>query len=168
MAGAALMAGLLNVGPEQIIEELLARGATYEQATAIARRIQEQNLAEASFESMTRARNAPEAAGLQQVLAPYEHRAYLREMAADSPILGTVAGTVMAPGYEAMKALPPSMQRAAAALTPALDVTKSRSGASMESVKQGLLGTAEGLAQYIGLKKPPKKRKIYGPPRPVR
>lgn len=162
------MAGLLNVGPDQIIEELLARGATYEQATAIARRIQEQNLAEASFESMTRARNAPEAVNLQNVLAPYEHRAYLREMAADSPALGTIAGTVMSPGYEALKALPSGMQQGLASMSSALDVTKARSGPSMESVKQGLLGTAEGLAQYMGLKKPAKKRKIFGPPRPVR
>jgi acetyl-CoA acetyltransferase len=160
------MAGLLQVGPEQIIKELMAQGATYEQATAIAAKIDEQNLAQASMESMTRARNSPYAQNLQNVLAPYEHRAFLREMSADSPILGTVAGGVMSPGYEAMKALPPSAQRAAAAVSPALDVTKARSKASLESVKQGLLGTVEGIGQYMGLKKPPLKRKRYGPFQP--
>lgn len=162
------MAGLLSVGPDQIIEELLARGATYEQATAIARRIEEQNLSEASFESMTRARNAPEAVNLQNALAPYEHRAYLREMSADNPFLGAVAGTVMSPGYEALKTLPRGMQQGLASMSPAFDVTRARSAPSMESVKQGLMGTAEGIGQYMGLKKKPKKRKIFGPPRPVR
>ena len=160
------MAGLLTVGPEQIIKELMARGATYEQAAALATKIDEQNLAQASMESMTRARNSPYAKNLQNVLAPYEHRAFLREMSSINPVLGTVTGGVMSPGYEAMKALPPEAQRAAAAVSPALDVTKARSKASIESVKQGLLGTAEGIGQYLGLIKPPKKRKRYGPFQP--
>lgn len=70
----------------------------------------------------------------QMKLAPYEHRAYAREQVAANPLMAPVYG-LMTPGYQALKV--------------ATGGKGSRTPASMEELKQGLLGTGEGLAQGV-------------------
>lgn len=66
----------------------------------------------------------------QDKLAPYEHRAFAREFAQESPVKAAVSLPFAIPAYTAAKAL---------------GVQKARSGASMEEMKQGFIGLAEGL-----------------------
>ncbi len=63
----------------------------------------------------------------QNLIAPYEHRAYAREQVRDN--LGK-AGlmALMIPGYQAFKSVK----------------GRSRSGASLDQIQQGLLGVGEG------------------------
>ena len=66
----------------------------------------------------------------QARLAPFEHRAFAREFAQESPVKAAISLPFAIPAYTASKVL--GMQ-------------KSRSPASMEEVKQGYIGLAEGL-----------------------
>jgi hypothetical protein len=66
----------------------------------------------------------------QDRLAPYEHRAFAREFARESPGKAAVSLPFAIPAYTAAKAL--GLQR-------------TRSGASLEEMKQGFKGLAEGL-----------------------
>ena len=69
-------------------------------------------------------------------IAPYEHRAYAREQVTQNPLMAPVYG-MLVPGYLAMKMLTGPGRG-----TPA----------SMDQLKQGLLGTGEGfLAGIKGL-----------------
>ena len=65
----------------------------------------------------------------QEKLAPYEHRAYARETVAENPLMAP-AFLMLTPGYQAYKAL---MGGGA------------RTKPSLEQLKQGLLGTYEGV-----------------------
>lgn len=66
----------------------------------------------------------------QDRLAPLEHRAFAREFAQESPVKAAVSLPFAIPAYTAAKAL---------------GVTRARSGASIEEMKQGFIGLAEGL-----------------------
>lgn len=66
----------------------------------------------------------------QQMLAPYEHRAFAREFAQESPALAAVSLPFAIPAYAMYKTL---------------GLSQSRSGPSLEQVKQGYLGLHEGL-----------------------
>lgn len=75
----------------------------------------------------------------QERLAPYEHRAYARETVAEKPWMAP-AFLMLTPGYQAYKAL---MGGGA------------RTKPSMEQLRQGLLGTYEGV--QTGLLSPRQK-----------
>jgi hypothetical protein len=71
----------------------------------------------------------------QQFLAPYEHRAYARELMMQDPMKGLgLLGAI--PGYQAAKGL---------------GLMASRTGASQpfQQMGQGFLGIGEGLAKYF-------------------
>lgn len=69
---------------------------------------------------------------MQNLLSPYEHRAYAREATADNPLMGVSIATSV-PLYQLYKSLIPG----------------SRSQPSMEQVKQGLLGVGEGFEGWM-------------------
>lgn len=66
----------------------------------------------------------------QDRLAPYEHRAFAREFAKESPLKAAASLPFAIPAYTAAKAL---------------GLQKARSGASLEEMRQGFMGLAEGL-----------------------
>jgi hypothetical protein len=67
--------------------------------------------------------------GMQNRLAPYEHRAYAREAVTDNPLYAPfLAGAI--PAYQIKKMI----------------TGEGRSQPSMEHVLQGLLGVGEGIA----------------------
>jgi hypothetical protein len=66
----------------------------------------------------------------QDKLAQFEHRAFAREFAQESPVKAAVSLPFAIPAYTAAKAL---------------GVTRARSGASVEEMKQAFVGLAEGL-----------------------
>lgn len=70
---------------------------------------------------------------VQELLAPYEHRAFAREQVEESPI-NALALPVMVPAYEAAKAV---------------GLMRGRSSPSMESMKQGLIGVTEGVVRAM-------------------
>lgn len=74
---------------------------------------------------------------LQAALAPYEHRAYARETAKESPGMGIIM-PAMAAGYQAKKVG-----------EEALGVPRGPKDTppSMTQLKQGIIGAAEGLGQ---------------------
>lgn len=148
------------MGTDELIRRLMQQGLPYEQAAQVASEVNSQNLGQASHSYLANLRNMPGMQGFQQELAPLEHRAYTREATMENPLTGLAAGLVLNPGYEALKAMPRGVQEAAAAISPKLDVTKSRSGASMQNVMGGLLGTAEGLAASMGLNDAPERAKV--------
>lgn len=67
-------------------------------------------------------------------LAPYEHRAYAREQVQQNPSMAPIYG-LMTPGYQALKL--------------ATGGEGSRTPASLAELKQGWLGTGEGLLAGI-------------------
>ena len=76
---------------------------------------------------------------LQQLIAPFEHRAFAREQAQTSPLSTAVTMPFMIPGYAMMKAL---------------GLQSGRTPASIEQVKQGYIGLHEGLkASLFGTRK---------------
>lgn len=70
------------------------------------------------------------AGAAQDKLAPMEHRAFAREFAQESPVKAAVSLPFAIPAYTAAKAL---------------GISKARSKASVEEMKQGFIGLAEGL-----------------------
>lgn len=70
----------------------------------------------------------------QNRLAPYEHRAYAREMTQANPIAAPVYA-MMPPAYQALKV--------------ATGGQGSRTTASWDELKQGMIGTGEGLLAGI-------------------
>lgn len=70
----------------------------------------------------------------QAQIAPYEHRAFAREVVADSPLmaLSLFAGV---PAYQLAKLL---------------GMTGSRTGPSLDQLKQGYIGIGEGLLTGLG------------------
>lgn len=71
---------------------------------------------------------------MQDIIAPYEHRAFAREWATQSPFLAGVSLPFAIPAYTASKYL---------------GINKARSPASLEEMKQGYIGLGEGLAQAM-------------------
>lgn len=134
----------------ELVRKLLNQGLPYEQALAVANKINAQDLSSASFADMTQLRNMPGAETLQQDLAPFEHRAFVREATTRSPATGAFLGAVASPAYEGLKAMPDAVQRFVAQAHPMLDVTQSRSGPMLSNITQGLLGAGEGLAERLG------------------
>lgn len=72
----------------------------------------------------------------QSKLAPYEHRAFAREFAEESPVKAAASLPFAIPAYTAAKAL--GLQKGA------------RSSASLEEMKQAFKGLAEGLLKRRG------------------
>jgi multidrug resistance efflux pump len=87
-------------------------------------------LAEASHSELYIQRKKLQTKEEQNKVAPYEHRAFAREFARESPLQAAVSIPFAAPLYTAAKAL---------------GLQKARSGASMEEIKQAYIGLAEGL-----------------------
>jgi len=82
-----------------------------------------------NFNELWRLReNAPDKA-TQNLLAPYEHRAFAREATSENP-LAALSLALGIPVYQLAKIL---------------GQTNSRSDPSLEQVKQGYLGIGEGL-----------------------
>lgn len=72
----------------------------------------------------------------QNLLAPYEHRAYAREIVAENPLMALgLLGAI--PGYQIKKLVKKGL----------LNQPYSRSEPSMEQVKQGYMGLWEGLTK---------------------
>lgn len=69
----------------------------------------------------------------QNILAPYEHRAWAREQVASNPALAPVYGVII-PGYEAYKAIKQPF-------------SQEWSDPSLSSISQGYQGVVEGLQQ---------------------
>lgn len=78
----------------------------------------------------------------QQMLAPYEHRAYARETVQANPALAPIMAQYLVPGYQAYKGV---------GLGTNDGDNVPRTGASWDQFKQGEIGTAEGL--YAALAK---------------
>ena len=70
----------------------------------------------------------------QSLVAPYEHRAFAREVIADSPIMA-LSLSLGIPAYQLAKLL---------------GITQSRTGPSLEQMKQGYVGIGEGLSGLLG------------------
>lgn len=85
-----------------------------------------------SWAELLEARRKTNDPKLQELLAPYEHRAYARETVADQPWMAPVFPPMIA-GYQLLKAA-----RGGARTKP-----------SMAQVGHGLLGTWEGLRQGL-------------------
>lgn len=66
----------------------------------------------------------------QELLGPMEHRAFAREYAQESPLAAAISLPFAIPAYSAYKAT---------------GLSKSRSPASLEEIKQAYLGLLEGL-----------------------
>jgi hypothetical protein len=81
-----------------------------------------------SHADLYRMRNAPGAD--QGMLGPYEHRAFAREFAQESPVRAAVSLPFAIPAYSAAKAL---------------GLTNARSSASLAEILQGYRGLLEGL-----------------------
>lgn len=86
-------------------------------------------LAQASMSQIGDLRTKHKSQAAQDLLAPYEHRAFTRAVAQDD-LPGAAATAVAIPAYTAAKAL---------------GLVKTRSSASMEEMKQAYIGLAEGL-----------------------
>lgn len=70
----------------------------------------------------------------QDIVAPYEHRAFTREYVEENPVTGTLGMVAAIPAYQALKSA---------------GQTSSRSGASLEQAKQAAIGVAEGVGNAI-------------------
>lgn len=85
-------------------------------------------LASLSHEELYRMRNK---AGIDQgMLGPYEHRAFAREFAKESPLRAAMSLPFAIPAYS---------------LSKKLGISDARSPASIEEMKQAYLGLLEGL-----------------------
>jgi hypothetical protein len=76
----------------------------------------------------------PGTSNMQNVLAPYEHRAFAREQAQNKPISTAITMPFLIPGYTAAKAL---------------GLHGARSEPSLDQIKQGYTGLAEGLLSLM-------------------
>jgi hypothetical protein len=83
--------------------------------------------------------------GEQKRLAAYEHRAFAREFAEESPVKAAVSLPIAIPLYSAAKAL--GVDKVFGT-----DESK-RTPASMEEMKQGFLGLGEGLRKRFTTKR---------------
>lgn len=144
----------------ELVRKLMEQGLPYERALQVASELNSTNLSTASHSSLANLRGMVGPGEMQSQLAPFEHRAFTREATMENPLMGAVTGAVLNPGYEALKAMPQPIQQAAAAISPKLDVTQSRSGASMQNLVGGLLGTVEGLAASAGLNDAPMRARV--------
>jgi hypothetical protein len=91
----------------------------------------DQNLAKMSHSDLYRMRSQyPQSQGL---LAPYEHRAFAREWAQESPVMAGLSLPFAIPAYSIYKAL---------------GLGNARSPVSLEEIKQGYAGLGEGLWGY--------------------
>lgn len=93
-------------------------------------------MAQASHSDLYNLREKAETKEEQNLIAPFEHRAYAREAIQESPIpiaaaIGITAGI---PGYQAKKVL---------------GMTNSRSDPSIEQMVEGFKGVAEGVASVV-------------------
>lgn len=70
----------------------------------------------------------------QNILAPYEHRAFAREWATSDPLTAAASLTAAIPGYSIAKAL---------------GAAQGRSNASLPELQQGFTGLGEGLMAAI-------------------
>jgi hypothetical protein len=70
----------------------------------------------------------------QNEIAPYEHRAFAREWTQENPLLASVSLPFAIPGYTAYKAM---------------GFGNTRSQPSMDQIKQGYTGLAEGLLSLM-------------------
>ena len=70
----------------------------------------------------------------QNAIAPYEHRAFAREWAQESPVMAGLSLPFAIPAYSLYKAL---------------GLGNSRSKPSMEEVMQGYTGLGEGLLSHF-------------------
>jgi len=68
----------------------------------------------------------------QNRLAPYEHRAFARELVEEQPVTGTIGQGVLIPFYT---------------LSKLLGLEKSRSDPSWEEIRQGFAGIGDGWAR---------------------
>lgn len=73
----------------------------------------------------------------QNLLAPYEHRAFAREVVQENPLMALPVAAAI-PIYAAGKAT---------------GIIKARSEPSLEEVKQGFIGLGEGLMKLLGMGK---------------
>ena len=73
----------------------------------------------------------------QELIAPYEHRAYAREEAASNPVSALGYATLLVPGYQLAKM---------AHLTPVDDMS---TGPSMKQLMSGIQGAGEGFGQFM-------------------
>jgi hypothetical protein len=134
----------------ELVSLLTQQGVPVARANEIASGLLGNDLATASWTQLHALRNLPETVGIQKQLAPYEHRAYTRQLAALSPVAGTITGIISNPVYEGLKATPKPFQEWLGERNPDLDVSKNRSGASWENVGQSMFGMLEGLAGAAG------------------
>jgi hypothetical protein len=72
---------------------------------------------------------------LQNLIAPYEHRAFAREATAENPLMALPIAAAI-PLYSGAKAL---------------GLIKTRSEPSLSEIGQGYLGIGEGIGKYLGL-----------------
>lgn len=150
----------LGMTTAELVRKLMEQGLPYERAIQVASELNATNLETASHSSLTNLRKMIGPGEMQGQIAPFEHRAFTRDLSMENPLAGAVVGTVLNPGYEALKAMPQPIQQAAAAISPKLDVTQSRSGASMQNLMGGLLGTVEGLSAAAGLNDAPMRARL--------
>lgn len=143
--------GAFGMPSNELVSLLMQKGVPAERANEIAGGLLGNDLSTASWTQLHALRDLPETAGIQEQLAPYEHRAYTRQLSALSPVAGILSGTALNTVYEGLKTTPKPFQKWLGERIPELDVSKSRSGASWENYGQGLFGTLEGLAGAAGL-----------------
>lgn len=89
-------------------------------------------LGEQTHEELYRARRAPDAD--QGMLAPFEHRAFAREFAKESPLRAAISLPFAIPAYTAAKAA---------------GLTGARSPASLDEMFAGFHGLAEGMLDQL-------------------
>jgi len=73
----------------------------------------------------------------QNMLAPYEHRAFAREYIQENPLMSIPMATMMVPGYQLSK------------LFPSISGNKSRSSPGLNQMGQEYMGILEGLGGWI-------------------
>lgn len=92
-----------------------------------------------SHEDLVRLRlNSPDDQELQQRIAPYEHRAFAREVTKDNPLMAVPVG-LATPMYQAKK----YMER------PFITAKPDDTPSSLEQLQQGYMGINDGLNRYL-------------------
>lgn len=113
--------------------------------------------------NLDRARGQYRDPAAQEVLGPWEHRAFAREYAQESPVLAAASLPFAIPGYTAGKAVAktplvssgnPMLALAKLVTREGMGLHKSRSPASLNEMAQGFAGLGEGLhaalQSYLG------------------
>lgn len=95
---------------------------------------EKEKLARMKHQELLTLRQHNTAPGVQEILAPYEHRAFAREEVEENP-LKALPLLFMIPGYQGAKAL---------------GLGGARTGPSFEQFKQGNIGILDGLKAYLG------------------